>query len=192
MLLVCSMAAYEFAFYRFPGRNVLFGIALAALMVPQAVTVIPTYVIVVRFHWLNSIQGLAVPGMASAFGLFILRQFMETIPKELLAAAEIDGASHFGAYRRVALPLSSNALVTLSVLTFMSSWGSYLWPLIISTKSAWFTVSLTVAKFIGSQSHFTINVVMTVAFLSSLPPILFFFIFQRRIVEGVALTGLKG
>jgi multiple sugar transport system permease protein len=192
MLLVCSMAAYEFGLFRFPGKDFLFFIALSALMVPSIVTLIPTYRIVVSLHWLNSIQGLAVPGMASAFGLFLLRQFMESLPRELMDAAEIDGASHFGVYWYVALPLSSNGLITLGVLGFMFAWGNFIWPLVINSKSQWYTVSLAVTKYLGLQSHSLINVMMTASFLAAIPPIIFYVFFQRFIIQGIALTGLKG
>ncbi len=192
MLLVCSMAAYEFAQYNFPGKSILFLTALSALMVPFVVTLIPTYRIVSLLGWLNSIQGLAVPGIASAFGLFLMRQFMENLPKELLDAARIDGASHFGVYRHVALPLSKNGLVTLSVLGFMFVWGSYLWPLVVSNKAEWYTVSLAVASYLNPQSWLTINIVMAASFLGAVPPVLIYVFLQRYIVEGVALTGLKG
>ncbi len=192
MLLVCSMAAYEFALFRFPAKDMVFLMALSAIMVPQVVTLIPAYRIVVKLGWLNTIQGLAIPGVASAFGLFLLRQFMENLPRELLDAAEIDGASHFGVYWHVALPLSWNGLITLSVLGFMFVWGSYLWPLVVATKAEWYTVSVAVASYLNPQSWLTINVVMAASFLGAVPPILIYIALQRYIVEGIALTGLKG
>jgi multiple sugar transport system permease protein len=192
MLLVCSMAAYEFALFEFPAKNAIFMIILSATMVPQAVTLIPIYRIVAKLHWLNSIQGLVVPGMASAFGVFLLKQFMENLPRELLDAARIDGCSHFGVYWRIARPMSSNAFVTLGVLGFMFAWGSYIWPLVICTKAEWYTVSLAVAQFIGPQSWMTVEIIMTACFLAALPPVIFYIALQRFIVEGVALTGLKG
>ena len=192
MLLVCSMAAYEFALFEFPAKNVLFLIILSGTMVPQAVTLIPMYRIVAKLHWLNSIQGLVVPGIASAFGVFLLKQFMENLPRELLDAAKIDGCSHFGVYWRVVRPMSSNAFVTLGVLGFMFAWGSYVWPLVVSSKAEWYTVSLAVAQFIGPQSWMTIEIIMTACFLAALPPVIFYIALQRFIVEGVALTGLKG
>jgi multiple sugar transport system permease protein len=191
MLVIVPMAAYEFALFKFPGKNVLFLIALSALMVPGAVTLIPLYRIVAGLGWVNSLQGLAVPWMASPFALFVFKQFMESLPRELLDAAEIDGAGHFTAYRTVALPLSLNAAVTLSVLTFMFSWGNFIWPLVISNKPDWYTVSITVSQFFQPSSHATIEVVMSAAFLAALPPIAFYVFFQRYIIQGIALTGLK-
>jgi multiple sugar transport system permease protein len=192
LLLICSMAAYEFAQYEFPGKNALFIIALSALMVPFVVTLIPTYKIVAKLGWLNSIQGIAVPGMASAFALFLLRQFMENIPKDLMDAARVDGASHFGVYRFVALPLTSNGIVTMGVLAFMFAWGSFIWPLVVNTRAEWYTVSLAVSKYLATQSWTPPEIILTAAFLAALPPVLFYIIFQRFIVEGIALTGLKG
>lgn len=192
MLLVCSMAAFEFGLFKFPGKEPLFLLALSALMVPSVVTLIPTYRIVAALHWLNSIQGLAVPGIASAFGLFLLRQFMESLPRELMDAAEIDGASHFGVYWYVALPLSNNGLITLGVLGFMFAWGSFIWPLVINTKAQWYTVSLAVSKYLSTQSWTPPEIVLTASLLAALPPVIFYIALQRNIVQGIALTGMKG
>jgi multiple sugar transport system permease protein len=192
MLLVCSMAAFEFGLFKFPGKEFLFLVALSALMVPSVVTLIPTYRIVASLHWLNSIQGLAVPGIASAFGLFLLRQFMETLPHELMDAAEIDGAGHFQVYWYVALPLSSNGLITLSVLGFMFAWGSFIWPLVINSKAQWYTVSLAVSKYLSTQSWAPPEITMTASLLAALPPVIFYIVLQRYIVQGIAQTGLKG
>jgi multiple sugar transport system permease protein len=192
MLLVCSMAAFEFGLFKFPGKDALFMVALSALMVPFVVTLIPTYRIVALLKWTNSIQGLAVPGMASAFGLFLLRQFMENLPHELMDAAEIDGAGHFGTYWHIALPLSYNGLITLGVLGFMFAWGSFIWPLVVNSKAQWYTVSLAVAKYLSTQSWSPPNITMTASLLAALPPVIFYVVLQRFIVQGIALTGLKG
>jgi multiple sugar transport system permease protein len=192
MLLVCSMAAFEFGLFKFPGKDAIFMVALSALMVPSVVTLIPTYRIVASLHWLNSIQGLAVPGIASAFGLFLLRQFMESLPRELFDAAEIDGASHFQAYWFVALPLSANGLITLSVLGFMFAWGSFIWPLVINSKAQWYTVSLAVSKYLSTQSWAPPEITMTASLLAALPPVIFYIVLQRYIVQGIAQTGIKG
>jgi multiple sugar transport system permease protein len=192
MLLVCSMAAYEFSLHDFPGKNTLFIICLSALMVPGVVTLIPTYRIVAKLGWLDTIWGLAVPGIASAFALFLFRQFMENIPRELLDAAQIDGASHFGAFWYVVRPLSSNAYTTMGVLGFMFAWGNFIWPLVISRKAAMYTISLAVTHYIGPQTWYPIEITLTAAFLAALPPIIVYIVLQRYLVEGIALTGLKG
>jgi multiple sugar transport system permease protein len=192
VLLVGSMAAFEFALFEFPGKRILFAIVMLSLMVPTAVTLIPTYLLTASLGWLSTMPGLVIPGLASAFGLFMLIQFMKTIPHEMLDAAYLDGASHFQVYRYIALPVSSNALVTLAILTFMRTWGNFIWPLVIAPKPELYTVSQIVGLFNAPFSHTTVDVVMTANLLAALPPLIFFLIFQRRIVEGVVMSGSKG
>ncbi len=141
VLLVGSMAAFEFALFDFPGKRIFFALVMLSLMVPTAATLIPTYLFVAKLGWLNTMQGPVVPGLASAFGLFMLTQFMKSIPREMLEAARLDGATHFQLYWFIALPLSKTALVTLAILTFMKTWGNFIWPLVISQRPEMFTVS---------------------------------------------------
>ena len=192
VLIVASLAAFEFSLFDFPGKRLLFGVVLLALMVPTAVTIIPTYLITSNLGWVNTMQGLVVPGIASAFGLFMLVQFMRAIPKDMIEAARLDGASHLQIYWHVALPLCRNALVTLAILTFIQTWGNYMWPLIISTQTEMYTVGQVVGLFNSPLSHNTVDTVMTANLLAAIPPLLFFLIFQRKIVEGVAMSGTKG
>jgi multiple sugar transport system permease protein len=191
MLIIVSMAAYEFAFYDFPGKSTLFLVALSGMMMPFVATLIPLYRIVSWLGWINSLPGLAVPGMASAFSLFVLRQFMQSIPVELLDAARLDGASHFVLYRRIVLPLSKNALITVSILSFVAAWGNYIWPLVATTRPEWYTISVTMAQFFGFQTYTTIDIVMASALLAALPPLLVYIVLQRYIIDGIALVGLK-
>lgn len=192
VLTVSSLAAFEFSLFRFPGRRILFGIVMLALMVPTAVTIIPTYLLTARLGWLNTMQGLVVPGLASAFGLFMLVQFMRAIPRDMIEAATLDGASHFQIYWHVVMPLCRNALVTLAILTFIQVWGNYMWPLIIGTQAEMYTVGQVVGLFNSPLSHHTVDTVMTANLLAAIPPLLFFLIFQRKIVQGIAQSGLKG
>jgi len=192
VLLIGSLGAFEFALFEFPGRNLLFGIVMLSLMVPTAVTIIPTYLLTSQLGWVNTMRGLVIPGVASAFGLFMLVQFMRAIPKEMIEAARLDGASHTQIYWHVALPLCRNALVTLAILTFMQTWGNYMWPLIIGTKPEMYTVGQVVGMFNSPLSHQTVDMVMTANLLAAIPPLLFFLIFQRKIVEGIATSGTKG
>jgi multiple sugar transport system permease protein len=192
VLIIGSMAAFEFALFEFPGKKLLFAIVMLSLMVPTAVTIIPTYLLTASLGWLNTMQGLVVPGLASAFGLFMLIQFMKSIPREMLEAARLDGASHFQLYRYIALPLSKNALVTLAILTFMRTWGNFTWPLIVAPSPELYTVGQVVGLFNSPYSHQTVDVVMTANLLAALPPLVFFLIFQRKIVEGIAMSGSKG
>lgn len=192
MLLIGSMAAFEFALFDFPGKRLLFGLVMLSLMVPTVVTIIPTYLLVADLGWLNTMQGLVVPGLASAFGLFLLVQFMRTLPREMIEAARLDGASHFKIYWYIAMPLSRNAMVTLAILTFMKTWGNFAWPLIVAPKPEIYTVGQVVGLFNAPFSHQTVDVVMTANLLAVLPPLIFFLIFQRKIVEGIAMSGSKG
>ena len=192
VLLVGSLAAFEFSLFEFPGRKILFGVVLLALMVPTAVTIIPTYVLTSRLGWLNTMEGLVVPGLASAFGLFMLVQFMRAIPRDMIEAARLDGAGHFQIYWHVVLPLCRNALVTLAILTFIQTWGNYMWPLIVGTKEELYTVGQVVGLFNSPLSHHTVDTVMTANLLAAVPPLIFFLIFQRQIVQGIAMSGSKG
>ncbi|WP_041527378.1 carbohydrate ABC transporter permease [Paracoccus aminophilus] len=192
VLFIGSMAAFEFALFDFPGKRLIFGLVMLSLMVPSVVTIIPTYLLVAEMGWLNTMQGLVVPGIASAFGLFMLIQFMRSLPMEMIEAARLDGASHFRIYWHIALPLSKNAMVTLAILTFMKTWGNFTWPLIVAPKPDVFTVGQVVGLFNAPFSHQTVDVVMTANLLAALPPLIFFLIFQRKIVEGIAMSGSKG
>jgi len=192
MILVTSMAAYEFALFKFPGKNILFIVALSSLMMPAAVTLIPLYKIAINLDMLNTFQGLAVPGMASALALFIFRQFMESLPRELIDAAEIDGASHIGIYARIIIPLSGNAILTVAVWAFVNAWANYLWPLVILTRPQMYTVSLAAAAHVGQRSWSTVDFAMATYLISAIPPIIIYVFLQRYIIQGFSTTGLKG
>lgn len=192
LLIVSSMAAFEFALFDFPGKRILFALVMVSLMVPQAVTLIPTYLLVAELGWVNTMQGLVVPGLASAFGLFMLTQFMQSIPKETLEAGRLEGANHFQLFWYIALPLSKNAMITLAILTFMKTWGNFIWPLVVSVRQDSYTVSQVINLFNSPFSHTTVDVVMTANFLAAIPPLIFFLIFQRKIIEGVQMSGNKG
>jgi multiple sugar transport system permease protein len=191
-LLLTSMAAYEFALFEFPGKKFLFGIVLVALMIPTAVTLVPTYLLVAKLGWVNTMQGLVIPGLASAFGLFMLTQFFKDIPRELMEAALIDGDTHFGVYWHVVLPLSRNALATLAILTFMTTWGNYVWPMVIAKNNNIITVSQMINWYNDPNSFMTVNLMMTAFLLAAILPIIVYIIFQRQIIQGISITGLKG
>jgi multiple sugar transport system permease protein len=192
VLFLCSMSAFEFALYDFPGKKILFPVILFALMIPTGAILIPTYLLVFNLGWLNTMQGLVIPGIASAFGLFMLTQFFQDIPREILDAALIDGATHFDVYRFIVIPLSGNALITLAILIFMATWGNFIWPLVIATKADIFTVSQIINRYNDPQSYMTVNEIMTANFLAAVPPLLFFVIFQNKIIKGVSMSGIKG
>jgi multiple sugar transport system permease protein len=191
ILIVTSLAAYEFALFEFPGKNFLFLLALSSMMVPPAVTLIPLFRTVAWLGWLNSFQGLAIPGMASALSLFIMRQHMEDIPIDLIDAAEIDGASHFQTFRYVALPLAKNALVMVGIVAFVFTWSNFLWPLVVTNSPRMYTVSVLIAGLSASQSFTPIDKVIGAYFLAMLPPVLIYLFLQRFILESITLSGFE-
>lgn len=190
-VLFCSLAGYAFACLRFRGSGLLFGLFLSVLMVPSQLFLIPNYQIMQRLGLLNSLAALVLPGMFSAFGTFLMRQYFMQLPKELSEAARLDGANPFQIYWRIFLPLSGPGMVALAILTAIWSWNDLLWPLVVNTDPEKMPVSAGLAALQGE--HLTnYPVLMAGALLASLPMIAMFVIFQRRILEGIAFTGLKG
>ncbi|MEU7893687.1 carbohydrate ABC transporter permease [Nonomuraea sp. NPDC049152] len=190
-LVICSLAAFAFARLEFPGRRFFFGLFLVVLMVPAQLFVIPQFLIVQRLGWLNSMAALIVPGMFSAFGTFMLRQFFAGLPRELDEAAEIDGCGPLRRYWRVLLPLSRPGLLALAVLTLLWSWNDLLWPLIVTTDPESTTLSAGLATLSG-QHNVEYPTVMAGALLATAPVIVIFAILQKQIIEGIATTGSKG
>ena len=185
-----SLAAYAFARLRFPGRDVLFWVVLAVLMVPFQITLIPLFLNVFHLGWLDTYQGLIVPRATNAFGIFLLRQFFISLPPELDDAARVDGASEFRIYAQIILPLSGPALATLAVFHFMYNWNDFLWPLIITSSPDMRTVPAGLTLFMGTHviEH---PILMAGATISLLPLAIAFLFLQRYFVRGVAMTGLK-
>jgi len=190
-LLTCSMAAYAFARLRFPGRDAIFILLVASLMIPYQVTMIPVFILVKYLGWIDSFKPLIVPNwLGGAFGTFMLRQYFLTIPRELMDAAKIDGSNYYGIYFRIFLPLAGPALATLGVFTFMWSWNDLLGPLIYLNTSTNYTVSIGLALF---QSKFLIiwGQMMAAALVSLVPIIVVFVLAQKYFVQGIATTGLR-
>jgi multiple sugar transport system permease protein len=190
LLLFDSMCAYALARLQFRGAKILFWLVIATLMVPFQVTLIPVFIELFHFGWLDTYQGLIIPRATSAFGIFMLRQSFITIPRELDEAARIDGASHFRIYARIILPLSKPALATLAVLHFMNLWNDLLWPLIVTSSPDMRTLPAGLTLF-GGQHVTDHAVLLAGATISLLPLALAFFLAQKFFVEGVATTGLK-
>ncbi|WP_112249229.1 carbohydrate ABC transporter permease [Kribbella monticola] len=190
-VLFCSMAAYAFARLRFPGRNVLFGILLSVLMVPPQLFIIPQYQIISSLGWLNSLQALVVPGLFSAFGVFLLRQFFLGLPKELEEAAAIDGAGPVRIYWSIVLPLARPGLVALALLVLLWSWNDLFWPLVVNTDPGKMTLSAGLASLQG-QFQTDYPVLMAGSLLASLPIIAVFTVLQRQFIQGIATSGIKG
>jgi multiple sugar transport system permease protein len=181
VLFTSSLAGFVFAKYQFFGKNVLFTLILATMMIPFQVTMIPLYLVLVRLGITDSLLGLIVPGATSAFGIFMMRQFIEGIPSELIDAARIDGASEFGIYYRIILPQMGSALATLGIFQFMGTWNDYLWPLIVITTTEKRTLPVMLTWY--NSQHGSLLVI--------LPIVVIYFFFQRWIVRGIALTGFK-
>lgn len=190
-LLLTSMAAYAFSRLQFPGRNVLFFIVIATLTIPGQVTIIPVFLLLQKLHWFNTYYALVVPGLAGAFGVFLLRQFFLTIPKELEEAALIDGCGRAGIYWRVILPLGKPALATLAIFSFLGGWNDFMLPLIATNEIEMRTLPVGLTIFLGRYSM-QYGLVMATAVIATLPVLVMFLLFQRHIIRGVVLTGLKG
>ena len=189
-LFTSSLAGYIFAKYRFWGKNVAFTFILAQMMIPFQVVMIPAYLILVKLHMIDSLWGLIIPSMVDAFGIFLMRQFIESIPGELIDAARIDGASEFGIYWRIVLPQLGASLATLGIFTFMGTWNDYLWPLVVITTHERRTLPLLLTWY-NSQHVTRYDLTMAASVLVLLPILLVYMLFQRWIVRGVALTGFK-
>lgn len=190
-LLLSSMAAYAFARLSFPGRDALFFAVLATLVIPGQVTIIPVFLILQKLGWFNTYYALIVPGLSGVFGVFLLRQFFLTIPRELEEAAVIDGCSTGGIYRQIILPLGKPALATLGIFSFLGAWNDFMLPLIAVNETEMRTLPVGLMIFLGRYSM-QYGLVMAAAAVATVPVILAFLIFQRHIVRGVVLTGLKG
>src|SRR6266511_1644778 len=189
-LAVASLAGYGFAKFQFPLRRVLFLIILATYMIPLQVTMVPLFLVVKRLGWVDSYLGLIVPIMVDAFGIFLIRQFMEDLPDDYLDQARIDGASEPRIFWSVVLPMAWPILATLSILTFLTTMDELLCPLIIVTSEELRTIPLGLATF--ENTYQTVyNQLMAVSLLAMLPVYLVFLAFQRRVVEGITMTGLK-
>lgn len=190
-LLFCSMAAYAFARLRFKWRDKIFVLYLATMMIPAMVTLIPAFLIITAFGWMNTYYALIAPSLSSVWGIFLLRQFFLTIPKGLEEAARLDGAHEFAIYWRIVLPLAKPALATLAIFAFMNSWKDFLWPLIVTSQTEMRPVEVGIASF---STIYALDWThqMAAAVIVMLPIIIVFFLAQRYFVRGITLTGLKG
>lgn len=191
-IFLASLTGYGLSKFDFPGRQVIFLFILSTMMVPFQVIVIPLYIIVRYFGWIDTYQGLIIPGALTGFGVFFMKQYIQTISNEFIDVARIDGCSEFGIFWRIILPLSKPALAALGILTFLGSWNNLLWPLIVIQSEGLKTLPLGLAKIMQSEYGVRYNVLMSGAAIASAPMIIAFLIFQRRITKGITLGGLKG
>ncbi len=191
VLLLDSLMGYALSKFRFPGRQAVFLLVLATLMIPTEMLVIPWYSMAVMFKVSNSFLGLAFPGLVSAFGVFLMRQFLQAVPDDFLEAARIDGMGELGIFFRVVLPLAAPALATLATFTVIGSWNAFLWPLVVTSKPAFYVLPVGLANF-ASEAGSDWQLVMAGATLATLPLLIAFLIFQKRIADDLSQAGLKG
>lgn len=190
-VVLCTMAGYAFARIPFRGRNALFVVFLSVLMVPSQLYLLPQYEIVQSLGWLNSLQGLVIPGIFSAFGTFLMRQFFLSMPAELEEAARIDGANVWQTFWKIMLPLAKPGIVALTVFTVLWSWNDLLWPLVITTDPSRMPLSVGLSQLVGLHGT-DYPVLMAGALLASLPMLITFVILQKQFIQGIAFSGTKG
>jgi len=190
-VILNALSGFAFAKYSFPGRDILFLCVLATMMVPFQVIMIPVYVTIAYLGLANNYWGVILPSTASAFGIFLMRQFMQSIPDELLDAARIDGASELRIFRQIIVPLSMPAVAVFAILHFLHMWNDYLLPLLVMTRRQLFTLQIGIVNFQG-EYRAEWNLMMSMVIVSIIPTILIFLFFQRYFVRGIAMTGMKG
>ncbi len=192
-VLFSILAAYAFSVLEFPGRDWLFYIVLASLMIPFQLTFIPNFVLISNLGWANTFQGLTAPFLASAFGVFLLRQFFMTVPRDFHDSARIDGASNWRYLWKILVPLSKGPISAFAIFAFIGAWSQYLWPLIITSEKEWRTIQIGLRFFLFDQERGADwGAIMAAAVIALLPTLLIFLIAQRQLVKGIAMTGLKG
>ncbi len=196
LLVTSILAAYAFANIQFPGRDVLFMILLATMMIPGTVTFIPNYLmirgeIIPWGSWMNTLAALTVPFIAKAFAIFLLRQFFKGIPKELWDAAQIDGAGHLRFLTAVVIPMSMPVILTVTLFTFVDSWNEFIWPLLVTTNSAWRPLGVGLWSFVNEAGPET-HLLLAGSVIVILPVLVVFFFTQKYFTEGIATSGLKG
>ncbi len=192
-VFLCALGGYAFAKFRFPGRALLFGSMLASMALPFAVVMVPLFVMMRNvFHWIDTPWPLIIPGAANAFGIFFMRQYMLSVPDEMLDAARVDGAGEFRIFWRIVLPTAVPGLVSLGIIFFMSSWNNFLWPLAILHSDSMQTVPVMLNSLQGPPGRTAFDVLMAGSVVSVLPMLLVFLLLQRRLVAGITSGAIKG
>lgn len=191
-LIVCSLAAYAFVFIPFKGRNVLFFAFLATMLIPWEATIIPNFLTIMKFGWIDTYMGLTFPFFALPFGVFLLRQHFLTIPKEILESAQMDGCGRFKFYLKFALPLSKSTITALAIYGFLTTWNQYLWPLLVTNDDTVRTVQIGLKMLIANESSSSWNLVMAAAVTILIPTLLLLFVGMKYIREGLTAGAVKG
>ncbi|MFG3604278.1 carbohydrate ABC transporter permease [Micromonospora chersina] len=190
-LLFCSLVGYALAKLRYPGKRVLFLAVLGMLMVPGMVTFVPQFVLISNMGLTNTYAGLILPFLVGPFGVFLMRQFLQSIPDDLIEAARVDGAGEFRIFWRVVLPLCRPALATLGILTFLASWNNFLWPLVVATTEDKYTLPVALALYSVGQNRTDYGLLLSGAVVVVLPVLIVFLLLQRHFLRGIATTGIK-
>jgi multiple sugar transport system permease protein len=191
-MLLCSMAGYSLAKFNYPGRDLIFLFILSTIMLPIQVTLVPTYLIIKELGWVNTYAGLIVPGLATTFGTFLMRQFFLSLPSEYMDAARIDGASEPRIFWNIMLPMCRPALSALGIFSFTGSWNSFLWPLVVVNQDEMRTIPLGIVFYMGEQRVPEYGQLLAVSVIATLPVLLLFVILQREFIRGAAMSGIKG
>jgi len=190
-VIFCSMVGYALAKLNFRGKKLVFALVMGTLMVPGMVTFVPLFVLVANLGLVDSYPGLILPFLVTPFGVFLMRQFIIGLPDDLLDAGRIDGASELRIFRQVILPLCGPGVATLGILTFLGSWNSFLWPLVVAQTQDHYTLPVALALFSTGQNVTNYGVLLAGASVVVVPILIVFLIFQRRFIEGIATTGIK-
>ena len=190
-LLFCSMVGYALAMLNFRGKKVIFALILGTLMIPGVVTFVPLFVLVANMGLVNTLPGLILPFLVGPFGVFLMRQFIMGLPKDLVEAARIDGAGEMKIFLRIILPLLGPAMATLGILTFLGSWNNFLWPLVVAQTNNSYTLPVALALYSTGQNQTEYGLLMAGATVVVLPVLVVFLIFQRHFIQGIATTGIK-
>jgi ABC-type glycerol-3-phosphate transport system permease component len=191
-LFFCTLGGYGFAKFRFPGRGLLFSFLLGTMIIPGAIMIVPTFVLMVKLNWYNTFLPLIVPGAANAFGIFFMRQYISSVSSEIIDAARIDGCCEFGVFWRVVMPICIPGLTTLGLILFMASWNNYLMPSIYLRSPQLHTLPLLQMQMQGPAGYTMYREWMALATISTVPALIIFLLFQRRLVEGITAGALKG
>ncbi len=190
-LVFCSMLGYVLAKSDFAGKKLLFRVVLGTLMIPGMVTLVPLFVLVANMGLVNTYGGLILPFLAAPFGVFLMRQFFQSIPDELIDAARVDGASEARIFAQIVMPLAKPALATLAILTFLGSWNNFLWPLVVATTEDKYTLPVALALYSTGQNQTDYGLLLAGAVVVVVPVLIVFLLLQRYFVQGVAMTGIK-
>lgn len=190
-MVFCSMLGYALAKLDFPGKRALFGIVLGTLMIPGVVTFVPLFVLTTNLGLSNTLLGMILPFLAGPFGVFLMRQYIQSLPDELIQAARIDGAGELRIFFSVILPLCGPALATLGILTFLTSWNNFLWPLVVAQTEDKYTLPVALALYSVGQNATQYGLLLAGSVVVVLPVLAIFLVLQRHIMQGIAMTGIK-